>query len=121
MSSFTTPLELRYLDGRNWCLISEFDFASEVLERVIRIPAGCETDFASIPPLLWPVLPPTGRYGKSAVVHDFLYRKPRQATRRDADRVFLEGMEVLNVNWFLRYLLYAGVRVCGSGSYKGGL
>jgi hypothetical protein len=71
VSSFTTPLELRYLDGRTWCLISEFDFASEVLERMIRIPAGCETDFASIPRVLWNVLPPTGSYGKAAVVHDF--------------------------------------------------
>lgn len=121
MSSFTTPLELRYLDGRKWCLISEFDFASQVLERIVRVPAGCETDFASIPRLLWNVLPPTGAYGKAAVVHDFLYRTHGQASRPDADRVFLEGMEALDVGWFTRHAMYAGVRVGGARSYKGGL
>lgn len=121
MSAFTTPLELRYVDGRTWCLLSEFDFASEVLERVIRIPIGCETDFASIPRVLWNVLPPTGNYGKAAVVHDFLYRTKGEATRPQADRVFLEGMEVLGVGWLTRHVMYAGVRAGGACSYRGGL
>lgn len=121
MSAFTTPLDLRYLDGRSWCVLTEFDFASEVLERIVRVPAGCETDFASIPRPLWNLLPPTGRYGKAAVVHDFLYRTHGEATRPQADRVFLEGMDVLGVDWFTRHLMYAGVRVGGASSYKGGL
>ena len=121
MSSFTTPLQLTYVDGRTWCLCAEFDFASEVLERLIRIPSGCDTDFASIPRALWSWLPPTGRYGKAAVVHDWLYRTPGQASRLDADRVLLEGMTVLQVSRFTRWLIYSGVRVGGAGSYKGGL
>jgi hypothetical protein len=121
VSSFTTPLDLRYVDGRKWCLLAEFDFASEVLERVIKIPTGCETDFASIPRVLWNILPPTGRYGKAAVVHDFLYRTPGQATRPQADRVFLEGMEALGVNRITRWTMFAGVRAGGALSYKGGL
>jgi hypothetical protein len=121
VSSFTTPLDLRYLDGRTWCLLAEFDFASEVLERIIRIPAGCETDFASIPRVLWALLPPTGPYGKASVVHDFLYRTPRQATRPAADGVFLEGMEALRVNWVTRHLMYVGVRVGGARAYRGEL
>lgn len=121
MSAFTTPLELTYLDGRTWCLLIEFDFASEVLERIIRVPAGCETDFASIPRVLWNILPPVGRYGKAAVVHDFLYRTKGEATRAQADRVFLEGMTALDVGVLTRTLMYLGVRVGGRSSYKGGL
>lgn len=42
-------------------------------EPIIRVPAGFVTDFASIPRAFWVVLPPTGKYGKAAVVHDYLY------------------------------------------------
>jgi len=30
-------------------------------------------------------------------------------------------MEALGVNWFTRHLVYAGVRVGGWASYKGGM
>ena len=61
MSSFTTPLELEYVDGRTWRLTAEFDFASEVLERIVRVPVGFVTDFASTPPLVVAVLASDGR------------------------------------------------------------
>lgn len=121
MSSFTDPLELTYLDGRTWCVFAEFDFASEVLERIIRVPKGCTINFASTPRLFWNIYPPTGRYGKAAAVHDFLYGTPGLATRLDADRVFLEAMEALGVDWFTRHLFYVAVRAGGASSYKGGL
>ena len=34
-----------------------------------------------------------------------------QPTRADADRIFLEALEALNVGWVQRYALYLGVRV----------
>jgi len=44
--------------------------------RWTSVPAGYRTDFASIPrPIpwpLWPLLPPVGRSGKAAVIHDWL-------------------------------------------------
>ena len=101
MSSFTTPLELEYVDGRTWRLTAEFDFASEVLERIVRVPVGFVTDFASTPRWSWPFLPPTGAYGKAAVVHDDLYQHPEMVapivTRIQADCTLLEGMRALQV------------------------
>lgn len=126
-SSFTTPISLELLDvtpdadGRNWRLLAEFDFASQVLERIVRVPAGFETDFASIPRLFWNILPPTGRYAKAAVVHDYLYRTPGEATRHDADRALLEGMVALRVGWLTCGIIYGGVRLGGRRAYKGGL
>jgi len=41
-------------------------------QRLITVPAGYRTDFASIPRLVWPLLPPVGRGGKAAIIHDWL-------------------------------------------------
>ena len=41
------PLDVRYMDGRSWRLLAEFDFASQVLERIIRCPKDETSDFAT--------------------------------------------------------------------------
>lgn len=123
MSAFTTPLELEYLDGRNWRVTAEFDFASSVLERIIRVPVGFVTDFASIPRLLWNILPPTGLYGKAALLHDDAYRNPEMLsppiTRQQADRLLWEGMEVLGVSYHVKLIIYLGVRFGGRRTWDG--
>lgn len=118
MSTFTTPLYVECLDdGRHYRLLREFDFASEVVEAIVRVPAGFVTDFASIPRVLWALLPPTGRYSKAAVVHDMLYQHPECLTPRvtwgQANRVLLEGMEALRVGWLTRHVIYWGVVIGG--------
>lgn len=123
MSCFTTPLELEYLDGRSWRVTREFDFASETLERIVRVPVGFVTDFASVPRVFWALLPSTGKYGKAAVVHDDLYQHPNMiapfVTRIQADRTLLEGMMALGVDWFTRWVIYFGVRAGGRWAYRG--
>src|SRR5688572_10892672 len=76
-------------DGRNWTLEAGFSWRGPDDE--IRIPAGFVTDFASIPRALWWLYPPTGRWGRAAVIHDWLYRKQTRS-RAEADAIFLEGM-----------------------------
>lgn len=117
MSAFTTPLFLEYLDGQNYKVLQEFDFASEEAERIIRVPAGFVTDFASVPRFFWRVLPPTGQYGKAAVIHDYLYRT-HSAPKDVADRVFLEGMLVLDVPAWKARVMYAAVHVFGGPAYN---
>lgn len=130
MAGFLSPLELEYLDGRQWRITQPFEYClgrPESLERVI-IPTGFVTDFASIPRMLWTLLPPTGAYGKAAVVHDWLYQKrlittlwpttdvpvrSRLCSRGEADHTLLEAMQVLGVTWPTRSTIYAGVRTGG--------
>jgi hypothetical protein len=130
VGQFLTPLELEYIDGEKWKITAPFDYhlgAPDGLETV-KIPPGFVTDFASVPRILWNILPPTGLYGKAAVVHDWLYQhrtlvKLQTAKaipiivqivdRGEADSILLEGMEVLGVSWFTRHTIYAGVRVGG--------
>lgn len=106
-------------DGKNWRLVEPFEYESSI--GTISVPAGFKTDFASIPQAFWNILPPWGKYGKAAVVHDYLYRTPGAASKPIADAIFLEAMKALHVSWLVRYAMFVAVRCCGGGSYKGGL
>jgi len=68
---------------------------------------GFVTDFASIPRPLWWLLPKWGKYGKAAVIHDYLYRHKTYDVktslggslrvpigRKRADQIMLEAMAV---------------------------
>lgn len=119
---FLDPLVTEYLDGKNFRIVHEFDYHTDVGKlNVVRIPAGFITDFASIPQIFWNILPPTGKYGKAAVVHDYLYRTWGIATKAEADWVLLEAMKALGVGWLTRTIIYSGVHFGGGLSYKGGL
>lgn len=108
---FLRPLILEYLDGRRWRLNESFGYTLRTGRR-ITVPAGFETDFASVPRVFWRVLPPTGDYGKAAVIHDYLYSKGLMP-REEADRVFLNAMKDLKVNSFIRRSMWAAVRSFG--------
>jgi hypothetical protein len=134
MSGFLTPLQVEYLDGHGWKIHESFEYVLGDVngaERVI-VPIGFVTDFASVPRLFWNVLPPTGKYGKAAVIHDYLYQyrfivkigplpdpaAVRLCERGEADRLLKEGMEVLGVGKVTRWVVYAGVRVGGWAAWQ---
>ena len=85
--------------------------------RRVNVPAGYLTDGASVPRVLWGVIPPWGKYGQAAVMHDWLceYLKVwngsdwENITRDQCDKLFLDGMETLNVGKVLRTSMYAAV------------
>jgi hypothetical protein len=110
-----TALHLAYENGRTWTLIADFAYFSEDLG-IIRVPMGFQTDFASIPWGLWNLFPPSGPWARAAVIHDFLYRKSG-VTRAVADKVFLDAMKHLGVNWLTRHLIYRAVRIFGDCAY----
>lgn len=125
MAGFLSPLDLEYIDGRKWKILNDFQYCIGGPDGypVVDVPAGFITDFASVPRILWNILPPTGKYGKAAVVHDRLYQSPHlelcvgypsfKVDRYFADLVLLEGMEVLKVDWLTRWIIYLGVRIGG--------
>jgi hypothetical protein len=143
---FLDPLDVEYIDGQTWRVTKEFDYrlGSPDGDEYVRVPAGFLTDFASIPRLLWNILPPTGSYGKAAVVHDRLYKtrrvcKPRRmgtsaflcgsvlcpicgvlrpVTRAEADATLFEAMSVLNVPAATRWVIYLGVRIGGWWAWR---
>lgn len=117
--TFRLPLRLEYLNGRDWLLIEPLRY-ERANGTFVEVPAGFVTDFASVPRFFWRVLPPTGDYGKAAVLHDFLYRHGFSGGfgRRVADLVFLEAMRELGVPWWKRSVMYAAVRLFGRWSFR---
>nr|WP_290447174.1 DUF1353 domain-containing protein [Pseudomonas sp. 21LCFQ010] len=84
----------------------------------VTVPAGYLTDGASVPRVVWSLVPPWGAYGQAAVVHDLLCEylvvmtdagDQVRITRAEADLLFLEAMTVLQVPAPNRQLMYAGV------------
>lgn len=122
MSSFQDPLILIDNGDETFTLYKGFTYHVGDLQSGIKIvvPEGFTTDFASSPRILWNLIPPYGKYGKAAVLHDFLYEAVRRKrfTRVVADALFLEAMSVLGVGRVKRLLMYWGVRVFGVFSVK---
>ena len=119
-------IEIEYIDGRIWKLLSqviylcEEAFAEQPAGRVIHVPKGFVTDFASVPRLFWNVLAPTGKHSFAAIVHDYLYYRGEiedgvPCTKAYADLVFREALREAGVNKVRRNLMYWAVKYFGNG------
>lgn len=121
MSSFTDELVLSPVNGSGkWEIKKPFRYWIHKLHEgpVVTVPAGFVTDFASIPRMFWNILPPWGKYGKAAIVHDYLYQTGLYPKKR-CDLIFLEAMELLGVNWFVRNTMYQAVNWFGFVAWNG--
>ena len=101
-----------------WEVYEDFSYEDRKLDLVIEIPKGSKTDFASIPRIFWPILPPVGRYSRAAVVHDYCYRHGL-FTRKISDLIFFHAMEELKVPKWKRIVMYWAVRLFGWFAYQG--
>jgi hypothetical protein len=121
MSAFTGALTVTHLDldWRRWRLETplRFEIGSLGSGLVVEAPPGMVTDGASVPRLLWSVLPAWGRYSRAAVIHDRLCDLINAGTphvlaptRRIADRIFLDAMKVSGVNRLVGLAMYGAVR-----------
>ncbi len=120
MSRFTDSLIVSPLsDGRTWIILRPFgyDIGRAGSGDTVEVKIGFMTDFASIPRLFWIVLPRWGKYGNAAVVHDWLYWKQTRS-RKESDRIMLEGMKVLRVPKWQKYPIYIAVRAFGCLAWK---
>ena len=115
MSSFTSPLIVSPMaDGRKWRLERPFTFhiGSQYSLNYIQVPKHFVTDFASIPWFFWTFLPYWGKYGKAAVIHDYIYQTHCR-TREEADDIFYEAMLVSGTKHWKAMVMYASVRMWG--------
>ena len=118
-SEFLTKLEVEKLKGNNWQVLSALKFQSRKLNKVVEVPAGFVTDFASVPrlPIVYLLAGDTAH--EAAVVHDYLYQM-HLVGKAKADAVFLEAMRASGVPKFRRWLMYMGVKVGGFSAYSSG-
>ena len=119
MSSFTKPLVIEFdFEGnprKPYILREPFSYYTDLLPvTCVDVPPGYRTDFASIPRIFWRILPPAGRYGKAAVIHDWLCDvSPKLCDHRTAADVFGEAMSVLGVPRWKRAVMVKAVKWFG--------
>lgn len=119
MSKFLTELDCHLKDDDK---IWELDFAliyeSDILGEII-VPAGFQTDFASVPrlPIIYSLF--GDKAHREAVLHDYLYRidSVPQATYSQANEVFYEAMELRGKGWIVRHCMWLGVVLGGWTAY----
>lgn len=119
MSAFTEALIVTPLsDGTSWVIVSDFgyDVGVEDSGERIEVEKGFVTDFASVPRVLWWIIPKWGVYGNAAVIHDWLYWE-QSRTREQSDRIMLEAMNVLGVSGFKKTAIFGAVRIFGTWAW----
>jgi hypothetical protein len=95
-----------------WKVLASISYITDN-NNIIIIPKGFNTNFASTPRIIWSILPPwDSRYGKPAILHDYLYYS-NLYTKRESDLIFFEAMKNQNVSKWKRYSMYYAVKFFG--------
>ncbi|GJH22435.1 DUF1353 domain-containing protein [Caballeronia novacaledonica] len=122
MSAFLTSLEVELISdatnsGRGtWRLTAPLIYRSDVADQTFVVPAGFETDFASVPRVALAFMLCGDTAHAASAVHDWIYTF-HPVTRDVADAVLREAAIVSGVPAWRAALLWAGVRVGGGGSH----
>jgi len=118
MSQFTSNLIVELVKKKTWRLAEGFEYhvGDYPSDEIIKVPVGFITDFASVPLLFWPLIPPVGVHGKAAVIHDYCYATACYS-REKSDKIFLEAMEVLGVKKWRRLIMYWTVSMFGGWAW----
>jgi hypothetical protein len=114
--SMPAPVVVPFADESAWVLLEPLEYTLAADGRMIQVPAGFVTDFATIPRAFWQVLPVHGRYGKAAIVHDYLYWT-QSCSRDQADRIMLRAMTASGVKRKTRFAIYRAVRLGGGPAW----
>lgn len=105
-------------NGDVWRLAAPFDV--EIQEdggctHRVTVPAGTDTDLASVPRLPGAYLLFANRGRRAAILHDYLYETRRP--RRWADAVFRAALRAEGVGVVSRVFMWLGVRIGGGVVY----
>lgn len=127
MSRFTGPLVIEELrPGRRWRLREPivYEVGAEGSGVTIVVPAGTETDGATLPAALRLILAVWGTYGRAAAMHDYLYAALRTGLppegwsapldRDWADAEFHTAMIACGTSRPLAWTIWAAVRLFGA-------
>ena len=103
-------VEVQAISENRWRVLTAFEYRAS--NETYIVPAGEETDFASVPRIFVWLIPKYGRYTKAAILHDRLCRLSREGSfsRRDADGIFRQAMRTLDVAFLRRWIMWAAVR-----------
>jgi len=119
MSGFLTRCALACADNQDdgqWVLVEPLVYHSDIAQRTFTVPAGFQTDLASVPRLPVVFLLTGNAARQAAVVHDWLYSS-HEVDRATADAVLREASQCIGVPGWRRWLMWAGVRRLGGAGH----
>ncbi|MEN9854974.1 MAG: hypothetical protein RLZZ157_100 [Pseudomonadota bacterium] len=107
-----------------WRLLEPLEFRLFGLNSAYRltVPAGFETDLASVPWFVRGIIPASGPWQRAAIVHDWLYATkgtffhehyPCRRARLCSDYAFFVAMQAADVPNVICYLMWKAVRLFG--------
>ena len=111
----TTPIDDKY-----WEVLEDYYYETSI--GIIKVPKGFRTDYASVPKIFRNIINCSGKHGRAAVIHDWLYSSKcaLNITREKADKIFLEIMEEWEVGVIKRNFMYRMVRLFGASHFRKG-
>lgn len=121
MSSFTTPAIIKTLSKNEVSLFTAFTFyrdpvdeAKQVMRTIdkIIVPAGFIGKYTFIPKVLWSFIPPDTAITKANLLLDFLL-KDKEVSRKEADSIYKEALQVLGVGAIKICILYLVAKLFG--------
>ena len=106
-----------FANGKYWMLWQPLIYRIKDSGLSITVPAGFVTDLVSTPRAVWTVVPPTGRYQRAAIIHDWLYWT-QPCSRDQSDRIMVLAMEELGVSAVTRGLVYESLERFGEAAWE---
>ncbi|WP_223191240.1 DUF1353 domain-containing protein [Paraburkholderia panacisoli] len=125
MSAFEDNLDVKLVSdstnsGRGtWRLLSPLVYHSDIAGMTFTVPAGFETDFASVPRVILAFVMVGDTAHEASALHDWLYTA-HLVSRAMADAVLREAACASGVPAWRVWLLWAGVRIGGGGKQWNG-
>ena len=115
-----TRLNTMPIDDKYWEVLEDYTYRTS--KGLVTVPKGFKTDYASVPRIFRNIINSSGKHGRAAVVHDWLYSSKctLDVTREEADQVFLEIMTEWGVSVIKRNLMYRMVRLFGASHFRRG-
>ena len=114
---FNGEITIKRVNVKRWELVGDVSYQNEKLK--VTAKSGLKTDGASIPRAFWGVIgsPLTGKYVKSAILHDALYAS-EALPRKQCDELFREMLKAEGVSMWRRNTMYWAVRAGGGRVWK---
>jgi hypothetical protein len=97
---------------KKWRLLADVCYETEDRSILINAPKGFVCDLASVPRIFHGLYKPQGKYGKAAIVHDFLCRE-RFLPSKKVHKIFHEAMRADGVPKLRAWIMYTAVRIGG--------
>ncbi len=116
-TAFLSPVCIKPYKNYRYHTCDDIRFVVD--QEIYIIPKGFETDLASLPRMVWPLMAPAhSALIPPAIVHDWFYRKTCDYTRKQTDLIFYHMLKNDGISTLKASIMYYSVRLFGRPYYN---